>query len=157
MNTLKSNLDATDWAILGELQMDARLSYAEIGRRVGLSSPAVQERIHKLEDAGVIKGYRAEVDTAALGLPIRALIQLRGSCRDSYVFKTAVQDFPQVLQCHHVLGDTCFYLIVAVESMPCLEQLIESLYEYGETETTVILTSPIEHRIISPAIQMMED
>ena len=152
MNTLKSNLDPTDWAILCELQQDARLSYAEIGRRVGLSSPAVQERIHKLEDANIITGYCAQINTNNIGLPIRAIIQMKGSCRDSVVFKQAVLAIPQVLQCHHVLGENCFFLQVAVESMAHLESLIESLYEYGETETTMILTTPVEKRIISPTI-----
>lgn len=148
MNTLKSNLDTTDWSILCELQRDARLSYAEIGRRVGLSSPAVQERIHKLEDAGIIKGYHARIDTEKIGLRIRAIIRMRGSCRDGVAFKNTVQAIPNVLQCHHVLGEDCFYLQVAVESMPHLENLIENLYQYAETETTMILTSPVEHRIL---------
>jgi len=148
MNTLKSNLDITDRAILCELQRDARLSYAEIGRRVGLSSPAVQERVHKLEDAGIIKGYHAVIDTDKIGLPIRAIVKMRGSCRYSNVFMEAVQDIPEVMQCHHVLGEDCFYLLVAVASMPHLETLLESLYEYAETETTMILTSPLERRLI---------
>jgi Lrp/AsnC family leucine-responsive transcriptional regulator len=73
---------------------------------------------------------------------------MRGSCRESVAFKNAVQAIPNVLQCHHVLGEECFYLQVAVESMCHLEKLIESLYQYAETETTMILTSPVEHRIL---------
>ena len=72
MNTLKSNLDNTDWAILSELQVDARLSYAEIGRRVGLSSPAVQERVRRLEEISVIKGYRVDIEPTKVGLPVVA-------------------------------------------------------------------------------------
>lgn len=150
MNSLKSQLDEIDWQILCELQVDARLSYSELGRRINLSSPAVQERVRKLEDAGIIKGYHAELDLEQLGLSIKALIQMGGSCRDSPTFIEMVRGLPQVLQCHHVLGDKCFYLLVAVASMKDLELLIQRLYEYGETSTTVILTSPVEQRIIGP-------
>jgi Lrp/AsnC family transcriptional regulator, leucine-responsive regulatory protein len=149
MNTLKSNLDAIDWAILEAIQRDARISYSELGRRLSLSAPATQERIRKLEDAGIIKGYHASLDLEALGLPIRALVALDGSCRESEVFIQAIEEFPQVLQCHHVLGDTCFYLVVAVPTMKELEILLTRLKKFGETSTTVILSSPLEHAFIS--------
>lgn len=156
MNTLKSNLDTTDWSILRELQDDARLSYAEIGRRVGLSSPAVQERVHKLEDAGIIKGYHAQIDTEAIGLPVRAIIQMRGECMRSDEFKKAVLKMPQVMQCHYLLGENCFFLQVATESMSELESLIERLNKYSETETTVILSSPLERGIVTSDIFKQE-
>ena len=156
MNTLKSNLDATDWSILCELQHDARLSYAEIGRRVGLSSPAVQERVHKLEDAGIIKGYHAQIDTGAIGLTVRALVLMRGSCRNSAEFKEAILKMPEVMQCHYLLGENCFTLQVVAESMAQLERLIERLNDYAETETTMILSSPLERGIISPGIFSQE-
>jgi Lrp/AsnC family transcriptional regulator, leucine-responsive regulatory protein len=149
MNNLKSQLDETDWQILCELQADARLSYSELGRRVNLSSPAVQERIRKLEDSGVIKGYRAELDLEQLGLPIKALVQLSGSCRESYIFTDALHEFPQIIQCHHVLGEKCFYLVVAVASMKQLEALLLRLKEFGETATTIILSSAREQGTIS--------
>ena len=150
MNTLKSNLDSTDWAILCELQQDARISYSELGRRMNLSAPATQERVRKLEDAGIIKGYRAELNLEQLGLVIKAMIQLSGSCRESDVLIDTLQEYPEVMQCHHVLGDKCFYLLVAVESMKQLESLLNRLKEFGETSTTIILTSPLEQRTISP-------
>jgi Lrp/AsnC family leucine-responsive transcriptional regulator len=150
MNTLKSNLDPIDWSILCELQHDARISYSELGRRLNLSAPATQERVRKLEDAGIIKGYRAELDLEQLGLVIKALIQLSGSCRESDILIEALQSLPEVLQCHHVLGDKCFYLMVAVESMKQLESLLMRLKEFGETSTTVILSTPLEHGTISP-------
>jgi Lrp/AsnC family transcriptional regulator, leucine-responsive regulatory protein len=149
-NGTRHHLDEIDWHILRELQMDARLSYSELGRRINLSSPAVQERVRKLEDAGVIKGYRAELDLEQLGLSIKALVQLSGSCRDSHIFVDAIDEFPQILQCHHVLGDRCFYLLVAVASMKQLEALLLRLKEFGETSTTIILSTPLEQGIISP-------
>ena len=150
MNGLKSNLDAIDWAILEEIQRDARISYSELGRRLNLSAPATQERIRKLEDAGIIKGYHATLDLERSGLPIRALVQLNGKCSESESFIQAIEDFPQVLQCHHVLGDTCFYLVIAVPSMKQLEILLTRLKQFGETSTTVILSSPLEQAIITP-------
>lgn len=150
MNSLKSQLDEIDWQILCELQVDARLSYSELGRRINLSSPAVQERVRKLEDAGIIKGYHASLDLEQLGLSIKALIQLSGSCRESDVFVQMIQGLPEVLQCHHVLGDRCFYLLVAVASMKQLELLLLRLKEFGETATTVILSTPLDQRAIGP-------
>lgn len=150
MTTLKFNLDDVDWLILQELQEDARLSYSELGRRVSLSAPAVQERIRKLQESGVIKGYHVSIDLEKIGLPIKALIQMTGTCRNSHIFMEAAQDIPEILQCHHVLGEHCFYLIVAVASMKHLESLMQTLYDYGETVTTVILSSPVESRIINP-------
>lgn len=150
MKTYQSQLDATDWAILSQLQQNARLNFSELGRQVSLSAPAVQERIRKMEDAGIIKGYHLSLDLERIGLPIQALIQLSGSCRKSQVFIEAVDNIPEVMQCHHVLGDQCFYLHVAVSSMQHLESLIQSLYEYGETVTTIILSTQIERRTISP-------
>ena len=134
------------------MQQDARISYSELGRRVSLSAPAVQERIRKLEDAGIIKGYHAALDLEQLGLPIKAIIQMIGPCRSQKPFIEAIQNLPQVLQCHAVLGEKSFYLLVAVASMQGLEALKQELHDYGDTITTIVLSSPIEHPIISPKI-----
>ncbi|MEM9952064.1 MAG: Lrp/AsnC family transcriptional regulator [Chloroflexota bacterium] len=150
MKPLKSNLDVTDWAILRELQADARLSYAEIGRRVGLSSPAVQERVRKLEDAHIITGYHAQVKVENLGFPIRAIVRLKTPTGIKEKFTEIVQEIPQILECHHIIGEFGFNLVVVAESMEHLESLLKYLFEYGETETTVILTTPLKRRSISP-------
>src|SRR5436309_4585268 len=101
------SLDQTDWKILRELQQDARLSYNELGKRVGLSAPAAAERVRKLEDADIITSYGAHVDVSKLGLPLLAFIQLRcgpGKC----LFKSSNADkFPEILEIHKLSGSHC--------------------------------------------------
>jgi Lrp/AsnC family leucine-responsive transcriptional regulator len=150
MNTLKSNLDNTDWAILHELQLDARLSYAEIGRRVGLSSPAVQERVRKMEDYGIIAGYRAEIDLAKAGMSISAYIRVGNlpSTDEARVLELS-SGMPEVMECHHITGQDCFLIKIAATSIPHLEQVIDKFANFTHTVTTIILSSPVKQRIIS--------
>ncbi|MDJ0632820.1 MAG: Lrp/AsnC family transcriptional regulator [Xenococcaceae cyanobacterium MO_188.B29] len=136
-------LDTTSWQLLEALQEDARLSYAELGRRVGLSPPAAAERIKRMEEMGIIAGYRVEIDAEKIGLPITALIALT----------TTPQQYPQVISlminlveiqfCHHVTGDSSFIMEARVSSIAHLEKLIEQLSQYGQTKTSIVLSSPI--------------
>jgi len=148
--TLRSEhwLDSTDWKILRELQQNARLSFNELGRRVGLSSPSTAERVRKLEDAGIVIGYSARIDATKVGLPLLAFIQLRcaqGTC----LFKTGrAEDFPEVLEMHKTTGSYCALLKVMVVSTEHLESLNERLGNYGEQITTVVTSSVLTHRII---------
>ena len=142
-------LDVTSWQLLEALQEDARLSYAELGRRVGLSPPAVAERVKKMEEVGIITGYRVEIDAEKIGLPITALIALT----------TTPQQYPQVIAkmtnlaeiqcCHHVTGNSSFIIEAKVSSIAHLEKLIEQISQYGQTTTSIVLSSPIERRIRS--------
>src|SRR6516225_10124730 len=109
----KEHLDLIDWRILEELQRDARLSAAELGRRVHLSPPAVAARIGRLEDAGVITGYRADVSLAALGLEVMAFVRVRSAGAVHRAFLDAMADRREVLECHHVTGEDCFIVKVA--------------------------------------------
>jgi len=147
---LQSNVDPTDWEILRELQENARISYAELGRRVGLTSPAVQERVRRLEDAGVIQGYHTTVNPEALGLPIQVLIRLEGECRNKEQAVAELKEIPQILHAYHVLGDDCFVLLAALPTMGSLKPLLKQLYKHGETVTTVVLDTPIANRAITP-------
>lgn len=143
-------MDHTDWEILRELQENARISYAELGRRVGLTSPAVQERVRRLEDAGIIQGYHARVNPEKLGLPIQVLIRLQGECRNKERAVAELRAIPQILRAFHVLGDDCFVLLAALPEMSSLNPLLQQLYRHGETVTTVVLDSPITNRVITP-------
>lgn len=141
-------LDHLDWQLLRELQADARLSYNELARRVGLSSPAVAERVRRMEDAGVIVGYRAEVDPAKVGLPVRALVQLRcdhGRCLLN-TFRAA--DHPEVLEIHKLGGERCAALKVSAESVAHLDEVIHRLSKHGELWTTIIMASPLGWRAL---------
>ncbi len=141
-------LDGTGWRILRELQLDARLSFAELGRRVGLSKPAVAERVRNLEAAGVISGYRAEVDLAKVGYPILAVIRM-GAVGDVLARITAtVRAMPEVLECHRGTGGDSFTMKVAVASVEHLEAVIDRLTPFGTTATSIVLSSPVPGRIV---------
>ncbi|WP_220200375.1 Lrp/AsnC family transcriptional regulator [Ktedonospora formicarum] len=141
-------LDSTDWKILRELQRDARISFNELGRRIGLSSPSTAERVRKLEDAGILVSYGAQVEPTKVGLPLQAFIQMHcaaGSC----LFKTAsAEQFPEVLEMYKINGAYCALLKVAVASLSHLEALNERLGKYGEQVTNIVTSSVLTHRSI---------
>jgi len=141
-------IDDIDRKILKELQVDARVSYAELGRRVGLTTPAVIERVRKLEDAGVITGYRADIDTAKVGLAIMAFVRMSITGVDySHIIEVAEQS-NEVLECHRGTGGDSFIMKVAVSSVEHLQEVIDRLVPYGITTTTIVLSSPVRRRII---------
>jgi Lrp/AsnC family transcriptional regulator, leucine-responsive regulatory protein len=144
-------MDDMDWALLGELQVDARLSYSELSRRVHLSAPAVAERVRRLEESGVITGYHAHVDPAKAGRGVLALIRM--SC---YGARCVLRDpdvaaWPEILQIHRVTGDTCCMLRVAAASMATFERVIDRLGPYGPPSSTMILSTPLEWRPLTPS------
>lgn len=142
-------IDDIDRKVLRELQEDARVSYAELGRRVGLTTPAVIERVRKLEDAGVITGYRAEIDPAKVGLPIIAFVRMSITGVDySHIIEVAEQS-EEVLECHRGTGGDSFIMKVAVSSVEHLQQIIDKLTPYGITTTAIVLSSPVKRRIIN--------
>jgi Lrp/AsnC family transcriptional regulator, leucine-responsive regulatory protein len=141
-------IDDIDRKVLTELQEDGRISYAELGRRVGLTTPAVIERVRKLEDAGVITGYRAEIDASKVGLPIIAFIRMSITGVDySHIVEVAEQS-NEVLECHRGTGSDSFIMKVAVASVEHLQQIIDKLTPYGITTTAIVLSSPVKRRVI---------
>jgi len=141
-------LDSTDWKILRHLQQDARLSYNELGRRVGLSAPATAERVRRLEEAGVITGYSAQIDPTKVGMPLLALIHLRcdqGSC---LLRTSTVEEFPEVLEIHKLSGSHCAVLKVALSSMRHLEAFNHRLSTHGALVVHLVTSSVLPHRVI---------
>jgi Lrp/AsnC family leucine-responsive transcriptional regulator len=143
-------LDATGLGLLRALQRDARVSFAELGRRLGLSAPAIAERVRNLEDAGILTGYRAEVDRAALGLPLTVFIRLQSPPSNYPKFLHLAQRLDEVLELHHVTGSEAFILKAAVSSVAHLESLIGKLSVFGQTATSLVLSSPLLQREIAP-------
>jgi Lrp/AsnC family leucine-responsive transcriptional regulator len=139
-------MDAIGWHILEELQQNARLSFAELGRRVGLTLPAVAERIRKMEDTGIITGFRAEINPAKIGLPIAAFIRISVVGDVFSRIAKAVREMPEVLECHRGTGADSFTLKVAVESVQHLERLIDKLTPFGTTSTSIILSTLVNNR-----------
>ncbi len=142
------SLDSLDWQLLRELQGDARLSYNELSRRVGLSSPAVAERVRRMEDAGIIAGYRAEVDPARIGLSVMALIQARCVPGKCLLKTTSAANFPEVIEVLKVSGPHCTILKVVASSTAHLESLLERLGQHGEMLTTMVFSSALSRRVI---------
>ena len=139
-------IDDIDRNILAVLQSNARTSYAELGRRVGLTTPAVIERVRKLEDSGVVTGYRVEIDSAKVGLPITAFVRMSITGVDySHIIEVA-QSSLEVLECHRGTGGDSFIMKVAVASVEHLQELIDRLTPYGITTTTIVLSSPVKKR-----------
>jgi len=141
-------LDDIGWHILHELQENARISFAELGRRVGLSIPAVTERVHRMEDAGIITGYHAEVNPEKVGYPITAFIRMNISGNVSGKIVALVGELTEVSECHRGTGGDSFIMKVRVSSVAHLEQVIEKLLPYGTTTTSIVLSSPVTKRFL---------
>jgi len=143
---LSEELDLVNMRVLEELQRDPRLSMSELGRRVGMSSPAVTERVRRLEEAGVIQGYRLEVNPVALGLPITAYIRIRPSPGQLSKIAELAQQIPEIVECHRVTGEDCFILKVHIPAIDQLDRLLDCFLFYGSTTTTIIQSSPVPLR-----------
>jgi Lrp/AsnC family leucine-responsive transcriptional regulator len=139
-------LDETGKKLLSALQENARLSFAELGRRIGLSPAATTERLRRLEEAGVVKGYRVEIDREALGLQILAIVRL--SCDGAMYrpFLKAVPSLESIVECHHVAGGDAFIMKVVASSVEQLERLVEKLLNFGVPTTSIVFSSPVYDR-----------
>jgi Lrp/AsnC family transcriptional regulator, leucine-responsive regulatory protein len=138
--------DATDRKIIGELSADGRLPFAELGRRVNLSAPAVAERVQRLERSGVITGYRAEIDPRALGYTLTAIVRVRPAPRQLARIPELAETIPEVAECHRITGEDCFLLKVHLRSIDELGGLLDRFLVYGETTTSIVNASPIPRR-----------
>ena len=141
-------LDAIDRSILTELQADARISNAELGRRVGLSAPAVGERVVRLERGGVITGYHARVEPKAIGYPIGAVVRIRPAAQQLRKIPEVARDTPQVVACHRITGDDCFLLELHLRAIDDLEQILDRFVLFGQTTTSIVHSSPVARRTL---------
>jgi Lrp/AsnC family leucine-responsive transcriptional regulator len=139
-------LDSYGRKLLEELQANARLSLAELGRRIGLSPTATAERLKQMEEVGIVHGYTVEIDREALGLEVMAFIRMSCGGQHYHRLLEYVQTLEEVRECHHLTGDDDFLLRVTTTSMAGLEALIEALLPYGNPVTSLVLSSPVERR-----------
>ncbi len=139
-------IDLVNRRVLEELQRDPRLTMSELGRRVGMSSPAVTERVRRLEESGVIRGYRLDLNPAALGLPIAAYIRIRPNPGQLPRIAELAQQIPEVVECHRVTGEDCFILKVYIPAIDQLDRLLDNFLMYGSTTTNIIQSSPVPLR-----------
>lgn len=136
-------MDTLNWAILNCLQENARESFAEIGRKVGLTSPAVAERVKKMEDSGVIKKYKVVVSPIQVGYQLKAIINLSAYMGRLQAFLLKVKEFKEVINCYRVTGNENIIMEVVLQNQEHLEKFIDKLLLYGETRTHVVLSDII--------------
>ena len=148
MPTETPDLDTISLRLLEELQRDARLSLAELGRRVGLSSPAVAERLQRLEAAGVIRGYHADVDPRALGYSLTVVIRIRPAPRELKKVADLAKRTPEVVECQRITGEDCFFMKAHVRDVEHMEELIDRFNPYGVTTTSIAQSAPVPGRPI---------
>jgi Lrp/AsnC family leucine-responsive transcriptional regulator len=136
-------LDDLGMNLLSILQNDARISFAELGRQIGLSPAATAERMRRMEDAGIIRGYRVDIDRQALGFEVLAIVRL--SCDGSKYrpFLKAVKTMDHIAECHHVAGGDAFILKVVTASVEQLERLVEKLLDFGVPTTSIVFSRPV--------------
>ena len=138
--------DSRNAQILALLQADPRISVSELARRVGMSAPATRERIQRLEEAGIIRGCRLEVDPAALGYPIAAFVRVRPMPGRLPKIAELAASLPQVVECHRITGEDCFILQVRLESLDNLDPILDRFLAYGQTTTSIVQSTPVPPR-----------
>ncbi|WP_416873326.1 Lrp/AsnC family transcriptional regulator [Kitasatospora sp. SC0581] len=143
---MAANLDDTDWAIIEQLQQEARVSLSELGRRVSLSPSATTERVRNLESLGVITGYHATVDLAKVGYPVLAVVRLKYPGNRHEPLRRLLAERREVLECLRTTGDDCYTLKVAATSMEHLETLVDELAGFGSTTTSVVYSRTLPLR-----------
>src|SRR6266567_5358944 len=141
-------LDDVGWQLLGLLQEDARLSFKELGQRVGLAPSSVAERIRRMEEAEILLGYHAEINLEKVGLPVMAFIRMSTPGQNSARIALLLRDMPEILECYRLTGSEAFIMKVCVPSVKQLEVLIDQLSQYGQPTTSLVLSIPLTRRII---------
>ena len=140
-------LDRTNLRIIEELVLDARITMAELGRRVRLSAPSVAERVQRLERAGVITGYHAHVDPKALGYVLAVVVRVAPATRQLHRIPELARETPEVVECHRITGEDCFFLKLHLRSIDDLEEILDRFTPYGRTTTSIVHSSPVERRV----------
>ncbi len=151
LNSGNGRIDAVDAAILVALAANARVSVSDLARSVGLSSPSTAERVKRLEEAGIIRGYHADIDPVAIGLPLAVHIRVRPMPGQLQKLATLLGKLDAIVECHRVTGDDCFIAMAHVASVADMEALIDKIIPLGTTNTSIIQSSPVTRRM--PAIK----
>jgi len=143
-----TNLDEVDWQILSILQREARMSFKELGQRIGLTGTAIAERVRKLEDEGVIEGYTIQVNREKIGLPITAFFKLRVQIEHCQQLRDLAIALPEVIEAHRVVGSEYYILKAILPSMPHLEAMMEQFLKLGAVEVSIVLSTVVADKAI---------
>lgn len=141
-------LDQINRRLLRELEAEPRITMSALARRVGMSAPAVTERVQRLERAGVITGYRVEISPAALGLPVTAFVRIRPAAGQLPRIAGLARQMPEVSECHRISGEDCFLVKVHAAAIEDLEKSLDRFLNYGQTVTSFVVTTPVPPRAL---------
>lgn len=139
-------LDARNIQLLKLLSRNPRISVSELARRIGMSAPAIRERLQRLEESGVIKGYRVEIDSRALGYPIAAFIRIRPTPGALTKIAALAQRVPQVTECYRITGEDCFIVKVHLDTIDNLDRVLDQFLAFGQTTTSIVQSVPVAPR-----------
>jgi Lrp/AsnC family transcriptional regulator, leucine-responsive regulatory protein len=145
---LKTALDPVNVRLLDELQKNPRMTMSELGRRLEMSSPAVTDRVQRLEDNGIITGYRLELDPRALGWPVAAFVRIRPGPGQLNRIADLARQTPEVVECHRITGEDCFLMKVYVTEIDKLEEVLDRFLMYGQTTSSIVQSSPVPGRAL---------
>lgn len=148
LNDRSALLDDVNRWLLRELHADPRIAMSVLARRVGMSAPAVTERVQRMERAGVITGYRMEVSAAALGLPVTAFARIRPAAGQLPRIAELAAELPEVSECHRITGEDCFIIKVHAAAIEDLEATLDRFLLYGQTVTSIIVSTPVPPRAL---------
>jgi Lrp/AsnC family leucine-responsive transcriptional regulator len=143
---LKVDLDPVNVRLLDELSRNPRITMSELARRLGMSSPAVTDRVQRLEASGIITGYRVDLDPRALGWPVAAFVRIRPGPGQLTRIAELAQNTPEVVECHRITGEDCFLLKVFVTEIDKLEDVLDRFLMYGQTTSSIVQSSPVPAR-----------
>ena len=142
------SLDPVNLRLLRELLDEPRITIAALARRIGMSAPAVTERVERLKETGVIAGFRLDLNPAALGLPLAAYVRVRPMPGQLQKIAELAQRTPQVVECHRITGEDCFLMKVHVAAIDQLETVLDAFLAYGQTTTSIVQSSPVPPRAL---------
>ena len=141
-------LDEVNRRLLRELTAEPRITMSALARRVGMSAPAVSERIQRLERAGVITGYRTDISPAALGLPVTAFVRIRPTAGQLPKIADLAQKTPEISECHRISGEDCFLLKLHAATIEDIEKTLDCFLIYGQTITSIVVSTPVPPRTL---------
>lgn len=143
-----ANLDEVDWQILSILQMEARISFKELGQRIGLTGTAIAERVRKLEDEGIIEGYSIKLNREKVGFPVVAFFKLRVNVEHCKRLRELAIALPEIIEAHRVVGNEYYILKVVLPSMQHLEAVMEKFLQLGAVDVSIVLSTPVADKSI---------